>query len=161
MTFLRFLMLLALAIWLGTLVFFPVVAQTTFSVLPSAHLAGLVVRNLLLKLHWIGFISGSVFLAASLMYSRTLAGAMSVLRFSHVLAISMLALTVISQFQIIPRMDGLRASVGEIASIPADNPIRAQFEALHVWSTRIEGTVLLLGLILLYSTSRRLGSSQA
>ena len=51
MTFLRFLMLLALVVWLGALIFFPVVAQTSFTVLPSAHLAGLVVRGTLLTLH--------------------------------------------------------------------------------------------------------------
>ena len=39
MTFLRFMILLALAIWIGALIFFPVVAQTSFTVLPSTHLA--------------------------------------------------------------------------------------------------------------------------
>jgi hypothetical protein len=45
MNLLRFLMLLALAVWIGALVFFPVVAQISFFALPSVHLAGLVVRN--------------------------------------------------------------------------------------------------------------------
>ena len=39
MSFLRFLMLLSLIVWLGGLIFFPVVAQTAFSVLPAQHLA--------------------------------------------------------------------------------------------------------------------------
>ena len=54
MNFLRFLMLLAIAIWLGALIFFPVVAQISFTALPSPHLAGLVVRNSLIALHWMG-----------------------------------------------------------------------------------------------------------
>ena len=61
MTLLRFLILLSLAIWLGALIFFPVVAQTSFTVLPSAHLAGLVVRNSLIDLHWMGIVCRNYF----------------------------------------------------------------------------------------------------
>ena len=161
MNILRFLMLLALAVWLGGLAFFPVVAQTAFSVLPSPRLAGLVVRNSLVKLHWMGFVSGVVFLASSLLYNRVMLGRARAFGISHILVIAMLALTAISQFDIIPRMDSLRTSAGEIASLAADNPIRLQFNSLHAWSTRVERTVLLLGLAVLYSTSRRVGSSQA
>jgi hypothetical protein len=160
MTFLRFLMLLALAVWLGALIFFPVVAQTAFSVLPSTHLAGLVVRGTLLTLHSMAFISGVVFLATSLIYNRAIHGSPATLSLSHVLVLAMLALTAISQFHIIPRMDTLRASAGEMASLAAANPIRQQFDALHAWSTKLEGTVLVLGLFVLYSTARRFHSSQ-
>jgi len=76
----------------------------------------------------------------------------------HVLICLMLALTLISQFGIIPRMDTLRASIGEIDSVPPDNPVRMQFDALHVWSTRVEGGVLLLGLVLVYLTALALSS---
>jgi hypothetical protein len=161
MTFLRFLMLLAIAVWLGGLIFFPVVAATSFSVLPSTHLAGLVVRGTLLMLHGMAFISGVVFLASSLIYNRATQGSPLALRLSNVLVVVMLALTAISQFTIIPRMDTLRASAGEMASLAADSSIRQQFDALHAWSTRLEGTVLVLGLIVLYSTHRSLNASQA
>jgi len=46
MSFLRFLMLLSLVVWLGGLIFFSfVVAPTLFSVLPTRHLAGSVVSR--------------------------------------------------------------------------------------------------------------------
>src|SRR6266700_7360051 len=157
---LRFLMLLALSVWLGGLIFFPVVAQTAFSALLSTHLAGLVVRSSLLKLHWMALGAGVVFLTSSLIHNRTTHGSSRAFQITHLLVLTMLALTAISQFKIIPSMDTLRASAGEIASLPADNPIRVQFDSLHAWSTRIEQTVLVLGLIVLYSTSRRFGSSQ-
>lgn len=160
MNFLRFLMLLALAVWLGGLIFFPVVAQTAVSVLPSMHLAGQMVRDSLRELHWMGFISGLVFLASSLLCNRAMLGRTRAFAVSHVLVAAMLSLTAVSQFRIIPRMDSLRASAGEIASLAPDNPIRQQFDSLHTWSTRVEETVLLLGLIVLYSTSRRIGSSR-
>ena len=66
----------------------------------------------------------------------------------------MLVLTLISQFGIIPRMDVLRASLGEVKSVPIDNPERVKFDALHAWSTRVEGAVLLLGLAVVYLTAR-------
>jgi hypothetical protein len=156
MSFLRFLMLLSLIVWLGGLIFFPVVAQTAFSVLPTRHLAGSVVGRSLGILHWMGIVSAFVFLASSLLYNRLSNGTAHVFSASHVLVCVMLGLTLISQFSIIPRMDTLRASIGEIDSVSADNPARMQFDALHVWSTRLEGGVLLLGLVVVYLTARRL-----
>ena len=58
-------MLLALIVWLGGVIFFPVVAQTAFSVLPTRQLAGSVVGRSLGILHWMGMISGVVFLVSS------------------------------------------------------------------------------------------------
>jgi|SRR5450755_2160728 hypothetical protein len=155
MTFLRFLMLLALIVWIGGLVFFPAVAQTAFSVLPTRQLAGLVVGRSLVILHWMGMTSGVVFLISSLLYSRFSTGTAHVFAPSHILILLMLMLTLVSQFNIIPRMDVLRASIhGEIDSVPIDDPARAQFDILHVWSTRVEEGVLLLGLVLVYLTAR-------
>jgi hypothetical protein len=154
-------MLLALAVWIGGLIFFPVVAQISFSGLPSPHLAGLVVRNSLIALHWMGMSAGLVFLACSLMENHFARGYFSALRPTHLLIFLMLVLTAISQFRIIPRMDGLRAAAGEIALLPASSPVRIEFDSLHAWSTRIEGTVLVLGLIVLYLTVRRIAASRA
>jgi hypothetical protein len=157
MSFLRFLMLLSLIVWVGGLIFFPVVAQTAFSVLPTRHLAGLVVGRSLGTLHWMGIASGVVFLASSILHNRLTSGAMHLLAARNVLICLMLALTLISQFGVIPRMDTLRAQTpGGIDSVPADNSTRMQFDALHVWSTRLEGGVLLLGLVAAYMTASAL-----
>jgi uncharacterized membrane protein len=155
MSFLRFLMFLSLVLWIGGLIFFAfVLAPTAFSVLPNTHLAGNVVGRALSKLHWIAIISGIIFLASSLLYSRLTDGTAQVFAARHVLLCLMLALTLVSQFGIIPRMDTLRASLGEVSAAPIDNPERVQFDALHVWSTRVEGAVLLLGLVVVYLTAR-------
>jgi hypothetical protein len=50
-------------------------------------------------------------------------------------------------------MNALRASIGEIDSVPANDPARVQFDALHVWSTRVESGVFLLGLVVAYLTA--------
>ncbi len=148
-------MLLSLVCWIGGLIFFAfVLAPTAFSVLPSTHLAGNVVGRALGKLHWIAIVSGVVYLISSLLYSRLSDGTTHLFAARHVLLCLMLALTLISQFGIIPRMDTLRASLGEVSAAPIDNPQRVQFDALHGWSTRVEGAVLLLGLVVVYLTAR-------
>ena len=160
MTTLRFMLLLCLTIWIGALIFFPVVAQTSFSVLPSAHLAGLVVRNTLIDLHWMGLVTGIVFLVCSMIDNRVTVGRWRIFALSHILVTVMLALTAISQFAVIPRMDVLRITAGEISVLPASNPIRVEFDSLHAWSTRIEMTVLALGLLALYSVAHRFSKSR-
>ena len=150
-------MLLSLVCWIGGLIFFAfVLAPTAFTVLPTTHLAGNVVGRALGKMHWIAIFSGIVYLVSSMFYSRFTDGTAQVFAVRHVLLCLMLALTLISQFGIIPRMDTLRASLGEVRSVPVDNPERVQFDALHVWSTRVEGAVLLLGLVVVYLTAQQL-----
>ena len=147
-------MLLSLVVWLGGLIFFAfVVAPAAFSVLPTRHLAGNVVARSISGLHWIGITAGIVYLLCSILYARITAGTAHVFAVRNLIIVLMLALTLISQFGIMPRMDGLRASVGEIDAVPLDNSIRMQFDALHVWSTRVEGGVLLLGLVVAYLTA--------
>jgi uncharacterized membrane protein len=161
MSFLRFLMLLSLVAWIGGLIFFAfVLAPIVFApgVLPNTHLAGNIVGRALGKLHWIAIVSGIVFLASSLLYSRVTDGTAHVFALRHVLICGMLGLTLLSQFWIIPRMDTLRASVSDFATVPLDNPARVQFDALHVWSTRVEGAVLLLGLVVVYLTASALNN---
>jgi hypothetical protein len=118
MSFLRFLMVLSLIVWLGGLIFFPVVAQTAFAVLPTRHLAGSVVGRSLGILHWMGMISGAVFLASSLLLSRLSNGEAHPFAARNILICLMLLLTLISQFAIIPRMDAIRSSLGEIDAAP-------------------------------------------
>jgi uncharacterized membrane protein len=159
MSFLRFLMLLSLVAWIGGLMFFAfVLAPTVFApgVLPNTHLAGNIVGRSLSKLHWIAIVSGLIFLGSSLLSSYLTNGSARIFAARHLLICMMLGLTFISQFWIIPRMDALRARVNDFTVMPIDNPLRMQFDALHVWSTRVEGTVLLLGLIAVYLTASAL-----
>jgi uncharacterized membrane protein YhhN len=101
-----------------------------------------------------GLVAGVVYLLASLAYARLISASAQPLAARNVLVYLMLALTAVLQFSIIPRMDALRLSVGQIDAVAPDNPVRVQFNSLHVWSTRLEGAVLLLGLALIYLTAR-------
>lgn len=157
MSFLRFLMVLSLVVWIGGLIFFAfVLAPTAFQVLPNTHLAGNVVGRALGKLHWIAIISGVIFLLSSLLYSYLTQGSAHLFAMRHILICLMLALTLVSQFWVIPRMDTLRAQVGDFAAVPLTDPARVQFDALHVWSTRVEGAVLILGLVAVFMAASAL-----
>ena len=158
MPFLRFLMLLSLVVWIGGLVFFAfVLAPTAFQVLPNTHLAGNVVGRALGKLHWLAVFSGIVFLISSLLYNRVTQGSPHMFAGRHVLIVVMLALTLFSQYWIIPHMDTLRATVSDFAAVPLNDPARVQFDTLHAWSTRVEGAVLVLGLVAVYLTASAFG----
>ena len=156
MAFVRFVMLLALTVWIGGIIFFSVLAPTSFSVLPTRQLAGAVVGSMLSKLHWIGLGAGLVLLFASVAsyYSQT--GTAHVFATRHLLVCVMLLLTLASQFAVSPKMAALHSSMGNVDLVSPDNPERVQFNALHRWSTRLELGVLLLGLVVLYVIARQL-----
>ena len=157
MSFLRFLMLLSLVVWLGGLIFLAFVeAPIAFSpgLLPTRHMAGSIVGHSLDLLHYMAIVSGIVFLIASMVYSRMATGNARPLAGRHLLIVLMLLLTLISQFAISPKMYVLRAEVGVIDNVPLDNPLRVEFNRLHVWSEKFEEAVLLLGLAALYTTAQ-------
>jgi hypothetical protein len=149
-------MLLSLVVWVGGIIFFSfALAPTVFSVLPTRHLAGLVVTRSLALLHWMGIVSGVVFVLTSMINARLTTGSVHPLSMRLVLVYVMLVLTIISQFALSPRMHALRNSMGEIDAVSPNDPARVRFNALHGWSTRLEGGVLILGFIVIYLTARR------
>jgi|SRR5947209_12059500 len=157
MSILKFLMLLSLIVWVGGIIFFAaVLAPTVFTVLPTRHLAGSVVSPSLNRLHWMGLISGLVFLVSSIVYMRLTTGSAHLFAARHVLMVLMLLLTLTSQTAVTPKMASLRASMGDIDNVSPSDPARVQFNSLHVWSTRLESGVLLMGLIVVYLTAAQL-----
>ncbi len=155
-TLLRFLMLLSLVVWLGGIIFFAVLAPNVFAVLPTRQLAGTVVNRMLPILHWMGIVSALVFLGSTLVYSRISPESGRGLATPHVIVIVMLLLTLISQFAIVPKMAGLRDQMAVIDNVPHEDARRVEFNRLHVWSSRVEQGVLLLGLVTLFLVARQL-----
>ena len=152
MSFLRYVMSLSLVAWVGGILFFVSMTPILFAVLPSRHIAGSEVSPALSRLHWIGIISGVMFLASSLLYSRLATGNAQPFAAGHVLVAVMLALTCVSQFGLTPRLAAIRAETPMMDSAP--EAVRLRFNALHAWSTRLEGSVLLMGLAVVYLVSR-------
>jgi uncharacterized protein DUF4149 len=155
MSFLRFLMLLSLVVWVGGIIFLSFVeAPSAFSIASSRHVAGALVGHTLSILHWMGLFSGVVFLGCSMLLNSLATGSAQPLAARHILLCGMLLLTLISQFGISPKMAALRSQFGDIDIVPADDPGRVQFESLHQWSVRLEVVVLVLGLVAVYFTAR-------
>jgi hypothetical protein len=162
-TILRSVITLLIVLWLGAVMFFPVVAWVAFGRLPDAHAAGLVVRNSLLALHTEGLVAGVCLLVLlplarwARAYHRSLVG--------PVLCVAaMLALTAFSQFRVMPRMEVDRLAVGgAIDRAPQANPQRLDFERLHQASVTIEEGVLAAGIgfvVLLARPARRRPETQ-
>jgi uncharacterized membrane protein len=159
MSVVRFLMLLSLVVWVGGIVFFAfVVAPTVFhpGILPSRQLAGAVVSRSLGILHWMGIACGLVFLFASMVLSRVATGVVAPFAARNLMVFAMIALTLISVFAISAPMLALRNDMVSIDNIPHEDARRIEFNRLHVWSTRIESAVLILGLAVIYLSARRL-----
>ena len=147
-TLLRTLLYLALIVWLGAEIFFPIVAAITFGTLqPDTHTAGTIVGQLLRILHGMGLVSGMVLLAL-----LALAPAWHIYKPRAVLApmgliVLMIAFTAYSQFVIIPAMERDRiAAGGSIDAVDVSNLSRIHFDKLHNRSEKVEGFILLLGL---------------
>src|SRR5580658_10930290 len=136
-TLLRSLLYLALVVWLGAEIFFPIVAAVTFGTLQAdTHTAGTIVGALLRILHGVGLVSGVVSLALlALAPSWNIYKPRSVLA-PMTLVLLMVALTAYSQYGIIPAMERDRAAAGGVIdAVAQDNPARVDFNALHRRST--------------------------
>jgi len=150
-------MLLSLVVWIGGLIFFAfVLAPTVFAVLPTRQLAGSVVSRGLGILHWMGITSGVVFAVTSMIDSRVVNGVAEPFALRNLIVYAMIILTLVGMFGIASRMLVLRDQMNPIDAVPPDDARRVEFNRLHHWSTRAEGSVLVLGLALLYLTARRM-----
>jgi len=156
MTFLRFLLLLSLIVWLGGIVFFAaVMAPELFAVLPTRNMAGSVVGPTLSELHWIGLFCGLVFLACSVLHDYFAKGDFRLLSVRHTLVVLMLVLTATSLFVLTPKMTAIKEQIGVIDNVPVSDPQRVHFNELHIWSTRLESAVLFLGLGVVFCVARQ------
>lgn len=155
-TLLRTLLFLALIVWLGAEIFFPVVAAVTFGSLPDAtHTAGSIVGELLRILHGMGIVCGLVLLAL-----LALAPAWNIFKPRSVLApmvllVLMLACTAYSQYGIIPAMERDRSAAGgAIDTSDSTNPTTIHFNMLHNRSEHVEEAILLFGIVTVVLVAR-------
>lgn len=151
--FLAFFDFLLLSVWLGAMMFFSfAVAPSAFAVLPSRHLAGLIVGNTLVKVEVIGLVAGILLLLLQILKVRLprVTG-----KLNFLFLVVMLGASAALYFWVSPTMNGLRQAMGsEIDNVPATDPLRIQFNNLHQYSVSLMGTAILAGLVLLFFTVR-------
>ncbi len=151
--FLAFAEFLLLGLWLGAMCFFSfAVAPSAFAVLPSRHLAGLVVASALTKVEWLGLIFGGLLLLLHFFKARQ---QQTSRRLSLVLLLLMIAATAALRFWVSPAMNALRLSMGGVIDdiLPTD-PLRVQFNNLHQYSVWLMGASILAGVALLFVNVR-------
>lgn len=152
MDLLRFLLLLSLVVWLGGISFFSVVeAPTVLHLVRDRQLGGAIIGASLTQLHYIGITCGVIFLILSLRLNYIEIGAAKFFQLSNLLILGMLALTLISQFVLLPAVAAMRFSELTPANV-------AQFQRLHTGAVLLEAGTLLLGLGALWLAGRRLRS---
>jgi len=149
---LRFLQIFALGTWVGCIIYLSfVVAPGVFRTLSNRDQAGTIVGYSLTRLHVIGVIAAVVYLIAGLALAKSLKWLIAP---AAILVIVMLALTLVSEYAVRPRMAGLRTQMVSVDATPPENPLRARFDRLHRVSVQLEGATLLLGIAALFFTAR-------
>lgn len=137
----RMLRLLALAIWMGAIIFFgAVVAPTAARTFGTTEQFADFIGGSILRLHSIGLWCG----VAILVSLRLLGSRAYRMPVQAGLAVFMMVLTFVSNRTIILPMEHDRALAGgTISTLLPGSPLREDFDARHAWSTRVEGTILL------------------
>ncbi len=148
----RFLMMLALVIWVGGIIFFSaVVAPALFSTLPKPEFAAGVVGVSLTALHLIGIVCGTLILVLTFIIP------VAKIKAVRALVIVMVLLTAISQFVVMPQIQHFRTLVGgSIEALPATDAGRAAFNRLHQFSVTLEAATVVAGLVVIAFISREL-----
>jgi hypothetical protein len=147
--------LLAVAVWLGSAVFFSgAVAPSAFAVLESREMAGALVARTLTILNVGGFALGLLLLAGALVGRRAARWYAWVAETVALAALA--AATFVGQFVIAARMSALRAQMGKpIEEVAADDPLRVAFNALHGNSVTALAVAMLAAAVALFLIARR------
>jgi hypothetical protein len=127
------------------------VAPSAFSVLPSRHLAGLIVGSTLTKLEWLGLIFGGLLLVLHFFKSKGQGSS----RLPYFLLLFMIAATAALRFWISPAMNALRLSMGgAIDDLSPADPLRVHFNNYHQYSVWLMGATILAAVVLLFVNVR-------
>ena len=158
---LRFVYVLALAVWLGGMTILgAVVAPTIFQTLQSADantgraMAGLAFGAILTRFHFVAYGCGILLLV--MLIAMALLGP----RPKHFaircgIVAGMLLVAVYSGVVVLGEIDAIQREVGTLPSrLPEGDPRRVRFDALHQLSTRLMMVDLIGALALLYWEAR-------
>ncbi|MGA1981758.1 MAG: DUF4149 domain-containing protein [Acidobacteriaceae bacterium] len=146
---LRTLRLLGIVTWVGGLIFFAFVeAPTAFHVMGTNRQFAQLINGSVTTLNRLGHAAGILFAIATILLSlRSTTRLRRLLAAQAFVVVLMIAATFYVQQGIIPAMERDRSAAGgDITAVPANNPMRVDFDRLHGLSEKFEGAALLLGL---------------
>lgn len=158
---LRYLYVLALAVWLGgMLILGALVAPTTFDVLQASagvqgrELAGALFGTMLVRFHYVAYAAGALLLVM-LGAMRLLGPRPSQSGLRALIVVVMLGVALYSGMVVLRRIDAVQAAAGGLPSrLPEGDARRVRFDALHVLSTRLMMFNIAGALVLLYWEAR-------
>lgn len=154
-TLLRTMVWLALIVWVGGLLFFPITAWAAFSTIADTHEAGTIVAKCLGVLHHEGLFAGGVIVVLLGIGYLARVFRLSTLSLGVPVALLMMAATAWSQYHVIPRMEQDRmAAGGAIDNVPKGDPRHVDFDHLHHVSTDVEEAIIVGGLTLTILVAR-------
>lgn len=147
-----FVYLVAIACWLGGIVFFSFfTAPVIFTQLPIAE-AGKVVHTIFPRYYALGYVAGTIALALAI-YFTAVRDSRLWWGLSVAALVLALGLTFYAGAVVRPRVDTIRSVAEEQNPDPAR---RAEFDHLHHLSVYLNGAVLLLNLAALVATAEAL-----
>ncbi len=143
---LRFLHLLAIAVWVGSIVFFSfVTAPSIFGALPR-DLAGRAVAVIFPRYYLLGGVCGAAAILTALLRGAAAGRLGRAPALEMILLLAMLGLTAYAGLGILPRAAAIREALPRLEGTPDYAAARTRFDALHARSVGANGAVLLLGL---------------
>lgn len=160
-TIVRFLEMLALGVWLGSMVFLAFgTAPVAFQVAPTRELAGAIVGQSLTRLYILSYVCAALFLLGVVVEQQLTGKSFGEFAGPIVLVVVMTLLIVANHQFIGVKLGELRgemtAAFGSIDATPKDNVLRQTFGRLHGVSFLLLMGDMLLGLAALYLNLRRL-----
>lgn len=158
---LRYVYVLALVVWLGGMVILgALVAPTLFEVLQSAEpehgraLAGAAFGTAIARFHYVSYTAG-LLLLLTLAAMRVLGPKPVAFAARTLIVLAMLAVATYSGGVVLQRIDAIQQAIGALPStLPATDPRRQEFDALHTMSERLMMINVFGGLLLLYWEAR-------
>ncbi len=145
----RFLKVFTLGTWVGSMIFFGFVASVLFTTLANPDQAGNIVQLLIWRLHLLGIIAAVIYILVALLAARSWRGFVQP---ASILVELMLLATLFSQLWLVQTMQNLRNQMGSYVNTAASSPLKQQFDHLHVISVRLEGCILIAGIVALFLT---------
>ncbi len=144
---LRFVHLLALGLWIGSVVFFSLVAAPSlFGALPR-DLAGRAVSAIFPRYYAFGGACGLVAILSGLLLGAQRAWWGRLLLIELALLAVMTGLVLYSGRVVLPQASQARAALAVAQGTPELENAQARFDRLHRLSVQLNGTVLLLGVV--------------
>lgn len=146
---LRFIYLLAIALWIGGMAFFSFMAAPSIFQVLTREDAGKVVSDIFPKYYWQGIICGAIALAASVVLG--VRERWNILLIVRTIVIGVMVIGILYSVVILqPKIQAVKAHITSFESLSPTDPLRLEFGRLHGRSFSVNAAVLLLGVVVVF-----------